>query len=262
MASSSEEEEGPSGAPEWIVTFTDMISLLVTFFVLMMTFSSMNDFDRLKLDALLQSGPNVTDAPAADRLIPPPAEDQIADIDLRRGALQPHSRPAEELDETIDEMGQKLSESHVPVDLGAASDGVVIQFGPDCVFAPGSATLSPRLERNLCEIGRVLEHYRFTVVVEGFTDDDFAPTPSHPTARALGFARADAAAQALLAGSGLSPMLVQVAGVGEERPRFDNEVVEGRRRNRRVEIRVRALSKVRAAAVSTERRIERTGVGR
>ena len=35
-----QEDEAPPGAPEWIVTFSDMISLLVTFFILLMTFST------------------------------------------------------------------------------------------------------------------------------------------------------------------------------------------------------------------------------
>ena len=42
------EDEGVPGAPDWVVTFTDMISLLVTFFVLLMTFSSMDDRELLK----------------------------------------------------------------------------------------------------------------------------------------------------------------------------------------------------------------------
>ena len=47
------EDPGPKGAPEWVVTFTDMISLLVTFFVLLMTFSSIEDYDRLRVDGFL-----------------------------------------------------------------------------------------------------------------------------------------------------------------------------------------------------------------
>ena len=37
------EEEQPAGAPEWMVTFSDIVTLLVTFFVLMLTFSSMDE---------------------------------------------------------------------------------------------------------------------------------------------------------------------------------------------------------------------------
>ena len=44
-------DSGPPPAPEWVVTFTDMISLLVTFFVLLMTFSSLHAYDVLQIDA-------------------------------------------------------------------------------------------------------------------------------------------------------------------------------------------------------------------
>ncbi|MEM7518826.1 MAG: flagellar motor protein MotB, partial [Planctomycetota bacterium] len=43
------EEEAPAGAPDWIVTFTDLVSLLVAFFVLLMTFSSLDNSDAFKL---------------------------------------------------------------------------------------------------------------------------------------------------------------------------------------------------------------------
>ena len=53
------EDPGPPGAPEWVVTFTDMISLLVTFFVLLMTFSSLDAFDALKIDAWLDGNKGI-----------------------------------------------------------------------------------------------------------------------------------------------------------------------------------------------------------
>jgi chemotaxis protein MotB len=38
-------EEGIDGAPPWIATFVDMISLLVTFFILLFSFSSIKEFE-------------------------------------------------------------------------------------------------------------------------------------------------------------------------------------------------------------------------
>ena len=253
MALSREEEAPPVGAPEWIVTFTDMISLLVTFFVLMMTFSSMDDWDRLKVDALLDSSRAALTSHPGRTAIDPIPDDLISDVDMRRGANQPHSRPAEELTENLEEMGQRMTAQHLPLDLSAVPDGLLIRFGDDACFAPGSAEPSEALVKSLDELGRVFEHYSYLIVVEGHTDDRFRPTPGQPTAEALSCARASAAAEHLLAGSGLSPKLVQVAGLGETKPLDTNDDPRGRLRNRRVEIRILSLSKVRAAHIQAER---------
>lgn len=253
MALPREEEEQPVGAPEWIVTFTDMISLLVTFFVLMMTFSSMDDWDRLKVDALLDSSRSALTSRDSHIAVDAIPDDLISDVDMRRGANQPHSRPVEELTENIEEMGQRMTEQHLALDLSAVPDGLLIQFGEDACFEPGSAEPSEALIESLDELGRVFEHYSYLVVVEGHTDDRFRPTPGYPTPEALSCARASAAAKHLLAGSGISPKLIQVAGLGATRPIDSNDEPRGRLRNRRVEIRILSLSKVRAAHIKAER---------
>ena len=64
----AEPEEEPGGAPEWMVTFSDCMTLLLTFFVLLLSFSSFDDkvFWRLKViycNALTNISPN----PQSDR---------------------------------------------------------------------------------------------------------------------------------------------------------------------------------------------------
>jgi flagellar motor protein MotB len=100
----------------------------------------------------------------------------------------------------------------------------------------------------------VLENYDYRIVVEGFTDGAFKPSPSFPTAEALSLARAGAAADVLTGSSSLSPMLVQVAGLGARRPRSGNATAAERTANRRVEIRIQSLSRQRKAALEVEAR--------
>ena len=58
----------------------------------------------------------------------------------------------------------------------------------------------------------------------------------------------------MLEESSLSPEVLQLAGLGAEHPRADNSTVTGRRLNRRVQVRILSLSKLRAAHL--ERRSE------
>jgi chemotaxis protein MotB len=256
-------EEGPPGAPEWVVTFTDMISLLVTFFVLLMTFSSLDERDLLKIDAWLDRSTMLLQEEEGSSLQETLDVDLITATDIRRGARQPHSRPREELLDNIEEMGRKLTEDHLRVDFSEHLDGVIVEFDPEAAFAPGSASVTPELERCLAELGAVLEHYPFMVVLEGTADGAFRRSERYDSPEALACARASAAAATLLAWSKLRPEVVQIAGLGASSPRGDDETAEGRRANRRVRARILSLSKLRAGHVEALERVESTiGGGR
>jgi len=252
---------GPPGAPEWIVTFTDMISLLVTFFVLLMTFSSIEDFDRLKVDGWLGSTRGVLRNVGGHLAREAALDDIVAATDILRGADVPHTRPPEALQENIEEMGQRETEDHLPYDFNDIADGLQIRFGDDCAFAPGSTEVNEELRRSLGELARILQHYPHLVVVEGYTDAAFRPTPRWPTAEALSVGRARAAVRTMLAESELSPRLLQLAGRGTESPRADDATPEGRRSNRRVEVRVISLSRARVDFIEAERERRRSEEG-
>jgi chemotaxis protein MotB len=249
-------EEPPLGAPEWVVTFTDMISLLVTFFVLLMTFSSLDERDLLKIDAWLDRSTELLQQNEGSSLQETLEVDQITSTDIRRGARQPHSRPREELLDNIEDMGRKLTDEHLRIDFADHPDGVVVEFDEDAGFAPGSASVSAELERCLAELGAVLEHYPFMLVVEGAADGGFRPTAEFASPEAIACARASAAAAVLLGACDLRPEVVQVAGLGLSAPRGDDETPEGRRANRRVRVRILSLSKLRATHVHALERAE------
>ena len=231
-----------------------MVSLLVTFFILLMTFSSLEKFDAFQVRGDLTGTTGTLQNSNGSTAAEPPEWDLMSAMDAVRGADTPHSRPTEELLENLDEMGQKLTSEHVELDLKDVKDGLVVHFGERASFAPGSAQVPPALRQALVELGRTLEHYPFVVTVEGFTDGAFLASPTYPTAEALGCARAVAAAEVMVANSGLSPRVVQVAGPGAERPVAPNDTPIGRARNRRVEVRIVSLSKTRAAALGESAR--------
>jgi len=245
------EDEGPAGAPDWIVTFSDMVSLLVTFFVMLMSFSTMEEREELLIaEAFSNASPGLVTNVNGHSAVEPPPADRMQAMHPMRGALKPHVRPDEELFENLEEMGQKSTAEHLELDFAQAPDGLLITFDRDSAFAPGSAELPADLRPRLIELARVLEHYAHLIVVEGFTDTAFQPTPRHPTAEALAAARAAAAAQVMIESSQLGPDVVQIAGLGAERPRESNDTAAGRSANRRVEVRILSLSKARAQQLS------------
>lgn len=240
----------PPGAPDWIVTFADMISLLVTFFILLMTFSSMEAYDAFQADGdLTGTTGTVTEASGPDA-IDPPDQDRIAAMDALRGAPKPHLRPSSELLENIEDMGQKKTDEDTEIDLKSLKDGIVIRFDERSSFKPGSTALTEHLRKAVIELGRTLENYPYTVVVEGHTDDRFQATEEHRDEFVLSAARASAVIETMLDTSGINPRQLQLEAVGSAKPAASNETPEGRQRNRRIEVRVVSLSQARAAALT------------
>lgn len=249
-----EEEESGGGAPDWIVTFSDMVSLLVTFFILLMTFSSLEKWDVFNVFGNIEGTRGILRADGGQSATDPPAEDLMSAIHARRGAPTPHSRPPEELAENLEEMGRKKTPDDVEIDLQDVADGLVLRFDERAAFAPGSARIPPALREALVDIAGVLQHYPHLILVEGFTADDHQPTPEYPTAEALALARASAAADILLSSSRILPTRVQVSGLGPARPIAPNDSAAGRARNRRIELRILSLSRARIQATASESR--------
>lgn len=244
-------EDPPQSAPEWIVTFSDMISLLVTFFVMLMSFSTIEENEAaIIVGAFGQRSGGILEGGPSSSVTEPPRDRMLATNPLRGGDV-PHSRPAEELPENLDEMGQKLGAGELEVDFTAATDGLLLRFGDDCAFEPGSARVPAPLSRALDELGEVLQHYSHLVVIEGHAGASFTPTTALPDAEALSTARAAAAARILLDGNDLSRDLLQVNGLGTQAAR------DGRHAEC-VEIRVLSLSKARSRALerAREQRLE------
>ena len=248
------ESDEPAGAPDWIVTFADMISLLVTFFILLMTFSTMEVYDAFQTDGALVGSAGILRNDTGDTIQEPPESDIMMAMDAMRGARTPHSRPPEELLEDLSLAAARDDEEHHEVDLNVVGDGIVLAWDERAAFAPGSTELTPYLRTALREAATILEHYPHQVVVEGHTDDRARPTGAHPDAHALSLARARAAASYLLETSELDPLQVQLAAHGDTRPRESNETPEGRRLNRRVELRILSLSQQRATQLEREER--------
>ena len=257
MARKRQPEEPPAGAPDWIVTFSDMVSLLVTFFVMLMSFSTIHEREALVIVGAFGSETGAIETDKGPTAVEPPRRDRLTAVHSRRGLSRPHVRPDSELLENLAEMGQKESEDYLEVDFAQAPDGLQIGFDVRASFAPGSAEVPPDLRRSLVEIAQMLEHYSRLVVIEGYTDSQFTPTVRYRAPEALGAARAAAAARVMLDSSSIGPEMLQVAGLGAQRPRASNETAGGRTANRRVELRILALSKSQARTLAREEAQER-----
>jgi len=239
--------EGPlDGAPGWVATFVDMISLLVTFFILLFTFASMEDYDSFSYPKNILGTKGVLEKKGG-QYIEAPDDDIMSATDMLRGADSPHTRPSDKLPESMEEMGQKLTDEHIEFNARNVQDGMRMRFDPRAGFAPGSANVNSVLRKALKEFGQMAQNYRHLIVVEGFTDDNFVSSSKYSSEESLSLARAQAATKILLEGTTLSPKALQLAGMGNV-PLEDHKgkTALDRAANRRIEIRILSMSEQRA----------------
>lgn len=214
-----QEEHGHSES--WLVSYCDMISLLVTFFLMMMTFSTSNQHNMTESGiGLLKGRGGVWKNNLAF-----PAESEVDLVQVETFAREMCALMS------VEGGGQ-------PVTVKSIVDGFTVGFDVDASFAPGSDEVNESLRKQLLHVGRVLSRFDFTIIVEGFTDSLFKPTSFYPDDIAMGLSRAREAANVLLDGCGIPPAHVQVSSCGALRPRVPNDTSLSRRSNRRVELRV------------------------
>ncbi|MBK7875340.1 MAG: hypothetical protein IPJ77_06260 [Planctomycetes bacterium] len=235
------EEEAPPSAPEWIVTFSDMVSLLVTFFVLLMTFATTDPADKMSGNQRLSARQGLFERTRGEAVSDPPRRVRADETQSSRGATSPHTRPERDLLENLEHMGQRQRSNDVAFDFSQLGHGIVVTFGPECSFGPGASDVTLILGRKLGELGRLLEHYPVELAIEGHVDGRFKSTIAHSSPESLAFERAVRAADILLRDSDFPVERVHVLGLGAVEPRCSEETLEGRLCNRRVEVRVHWL---------------------
>lgn len=157
-------EEEPQSAPEWLVTFSDMVALLVTFFILLMTFSTMEKERYAKIAGSLCgefgliADPDVR--PNESSLPPPP--------NIRNRVAEDGLRAAREglalIEEGLKTLVRKPG-SGGRLDFEKVVDGDRLTITCSTPFPPGSAHLVPEVRELLRELADVLRLHPQKVVV-------------------------------------------------------------------------------------------------
>lgn len=214
----------------WLITYADMITLLLIFFIVMYTISKV---DAHKFQALASSLANAMGA--GGMVLESPGPSMIP------GASD---SPSDELAERqqMEEMRQKLMEFvrenglASKISVTTEQRGVVLSFQEDVLFDLGSAQLTPRARELISEVSEVLSQTDNYIRIEGHTDNLPIHTSRYPSNWELSAARATSVLQQLLRTADIEPGQLSAVAYGEYRPRVPNNSPENRQLNRRVDI--------------------------
>jgi chemotaxis protein MotB len=202
------EEEDDSATTFWLITYSDMVTLLVAFFLLIYSFTIMNTKEASALVHALNKVMGGGEVAAENRIDVVETAIEIANI-MGKG-----------------EAVVRATETEVSIVLPSS-----------VTFASGDATLTANAATRLAEAVSRLAAVPGVIRIEGHTDDVPITGAVFPTNWHLSAARAQSVLKLLLA-AGMDPSHVEVVGYGDTRPRASNETPEGRAANRRIEIKL------------------------
>jgi len=232
-----EEPEKPVNHERYMLTYSDMITLLMTFFVVMY---AMSNADKAKYAAVSESLSSAFNIPGAESGGGTGAGgSQVAALKPAGTGLSP--KPASKRDPFIQRAHSTLSSDikSGAVQMNTEARGIVLALSGDVFFAKGSAELEEDAVATLEKVADLIRDLPNQIVVEGHTDSSpVAAADKFGSNLMLSAARAVAVAEALELLSVPKEQL-SATGYGDSKPARSNDTPEGRAMNRRVDILIR-----------------------
>lgn len=215
---------GPEGfGGRWLLTFNDMITLILTFFVLIL---SMSDMDKPSIDQISQSVSEVFGVGGIRKpLVTPRTSQPSAD----RGQIQAEKNPE------ISRMAIQIA-SLPGMEAQTTPGGIRIAMNEKVLFAPESEVLTESSQQVLLALAPILRKAKASITVEGHTDNRPIVNERFPSNWELSTARAVSVVTFLVEKGGIAPERLYAVGYGDARPRVGNDDMQQRQMNRRVEI--------------------------
>jgi len=232
----------PAGAPPWMATMADMMSLLLTFFVLLLSFANM---DVVKFRVMLGSVKDAFgvqhehpgDLPArATSVLELSKQESTPYLDILKPSKPNETPPAsaEQLANQVAQMVGQLDISQL-VEVGKSKRGVVVRVKGQLLFESGNTELRPEALIFLDELARLILAFPYDVAIEGHTDDVPMRSAEVPTNWHLSALRAVSTLRYFESASGVPSQRLHAAGYGDTRPIVENDSNTNRATNRRVE---------------------------
>ena len=215
------------GAPKWLVTFADLMSLLLTFFVLLLSFSSVQEAKFHELAGSLKGAFGVLESQTVISVNTAPPRPNVTVIQLRQAMVQ---REVAALKSMADSLGAS-------VEVEGNGNQLIVKLRGRMLFPSGSGELNAAATPILQRLATLLATTGGNVQIEGHTDDRPITNGRYPSNWELSAGRALAVLRALQQ-LGIPPSRMSAVAKGEFHPLVPNDSPANRASNRRVELRV------------------------
>lgn len=238
----------PKGQPGWLTTYSDLMSLLLTFFVLLLSFANT---DLIKYKEALGSikdafGVSVEEPGEFEGKSPNPLALEVPapktrviqkEIVEKQFVEKMSSAKSEELKSLEKEAKEavKSSKMEEEAEVKIEGDKLLIRAKGRVFFDLGKAKIRKRAIKFLKNLTTIMKKFNYDLTVEGHTDDIPIKSRRYPSNWELSSARASSVIRYFINSEKIEPIRLTAIGYADTRPIAPNKTKSGRAKNRRVE---------------------------
>ncbi len=254
MARKKEQDSG--GAPEWMSTYSDMMTLLLCFFIMLFAMSTVDkatftEMARSLAASLvnLNDGDSILEKSGTSIITIDLSQVNGSRVKLRENVIEDargmivdaeKQRENKIIDAAKESFQDTIKESGIDdrVNVTEEKDFLLLTLESEVFFESGSAQISPEGVKVLSSLAEILRGIENEIIVAGHTDNVPINTAQFNSNWELSTARATNVVKFFVEVEKLNPTLFTATGNGEFRPIGDNDTAEGRQKNRRIEIKI------------------------
>ena len=230
----------------WLISYSDFVTLLFAFFVVLFASTYRDNQDIRKLAQAIHNGFQTMGAFTKDESGNGGVYSTVTVTDddsnrEQKDKITVNSTPPQSMAEMLalrkeleKAMGEEVKKHEVVLQI--TPEGFVISLKELGFFSSGQASLMPGAGDKIERIAKILGKPGLDIRIEGHSDNQPIHTAQFGSNWDLSAARAMTVLQLLVNDAGFDPGTLSVAGYGEYRPVADNSTPEGRRMNRRVDL--------------------------
>jgi len=225
---SSEESSNSMG---WMVTFSDLITLLLTFFVLLLTMCSLEAGKIEQFQAACTQAMGVLLEGKYSQV-----EERIITSSKKR--IDEHVIKTDNFLNQYAGIKTKLldADKRGNIEFEELEHGLSIIIRDDFLFSTGRSEINQAATSVLEDVATIIGDFEGRVIVEGHTDNVPITTRQFPSNWELSTGRAITIVKHLTEMMGVDPVKCSAVGYGDTRPKVPNDTSQNRQKNRRVEI--------------------------
>ncbi|WKV09809.1 flagellar motor protein MotB [Thermoanaerobacterium sp. CMT5567-10] len=226
MIRHDDDEEKKENSERWLLTYSDMITLLMIFFIVLYTISTVNSQKFQQIAASLGKTFDGT-----NYVVGQYSGNSILDSIKTTNNANTNNTIESQLDKLI-----KQNNLQNMVTYKVEERGFVISLNDTLLFDTGSADVKPDQKATLIKIGNILKTMPNYIRVEGYTDDVPINNSQFHSNWELSVIRATNVVEILVNDVKIDPAKISAVGYGEYRPIVPNDSDKNRQLNRRVDI--------------------------
>ena len=223
--------------PPWVITFADMVTLLMVFFILLFAIGNVEQEKWQEIKESLRKALGTDTVEQLGNQQGLGAVQTLVDEQTVHAVDEVGAMVNREVEDIISEVDEFVFKNKLSGEVRVSSDerGAVITISDVVVFPPGSADMTPKGRATLRQVFDVLKQFNYSVKVEGHTDNTPIHTLRYPSNWELSASRASEVAHMLI-DDGFPPERLSVEGFAEFRPKVPNTSTKNRAINRRIEV--------------------------